>query len=143
VLLDAAVLGQEVPWRTVVALVCAIGATALPTAHVLLQRAGPTDRGGCKIVDGGDDNCAPVHSPLESAVGFSLSLVGGMGYACYLTACRSAALSCPHVPMNLAALLGTFIKPSHPSEAHCVAFTLPSTPRSDVRDTPQATSPPR
>jgi hypothetical protein len=48
VLLDAAVLGGAVPPRTLVALACALAATALPAGTALLQRggAGPD---GCEV----------------------------------------------------------------------------------------------
>ena len=51
------------------------------------------NRKNCKVEDGGDDGCAPVRSAAEAGVGFALSLTAGMGYAAYLTACRSAALA--------------------------------------------------
>jgi drug/metabolite transporter (DMT)-like permease len=107
VLLDAAVLRTAVPRRTLLALPCALAAALL----ALLGGSGGVDAGGCTVDGGGGggdgDNCASAaHSDGDMAFGLSLSAAAGLGYACFLAACSSAAVSCPHVPMNLAPLAG-------------------------------------
>lgn len=91
-ILDTVVLGRSLPTHTLQAMPCALFAVAIPTALDTFFGDTGADAGG--------------KGPFWMLVGFACALLGGVGYAGFLTTCQAAAKADPNIPMNLGAVVG-------------------------------------
>ena len=106
ILFHAIFFGTGVPYLTIVTILIAVACCGVPAYLALVSQpelhAAAANATEVHVISGGSGSASGQYEWW----GIILSVVASMGYAGYMTVCRSAASECPSLPMNRANAIG-------------------------------------